>query len=167
MGSAVATLSTSPEEAQMTNVVPQTSDVVSTIREQHAQVRELIGTIKAAAPDARANPFGQLAAMLHAHETAEQSVVYPAIRELGDEGERVAQQRITEEEQASQVLAQLEASDPSTPAFEESFTAFSGNVEQHARSEEAEVLPLLEKFDDGRRAELGDAFVSTQTRTAQ
>ena len=47
----------------MTNVVPQTSDVVSTIREQHAQVRQLIGTIKAAAPDQRAQPFGQLASM--------------------------------------------------------------------------------------------------------
>ena len=72
----------------MTNVVPQPNDVVSTIREQHAQARQLIGTIKAAAPDARANPFGELAGMLHAHETAEQSVVYPAIRELGEEGER-------------------------------------------------------------------------------
>jgi hemerythrin superfamily protein len=151
----------------MTNVVPQTNDVVSIISEQHAQVRQLIGTIKAAAPDARANPFRELAGMLHAHETAEQSVVYPAIRELGDEGERVAQQRITEEEQASQVLTELEATDASTPEFEESFTAFSGDVEQHARSEEAEVLPLLETFDDARREELGDAFVSTQTGTAQ
>jgi hemerythrin superfamily protein len=144
----------------MTNVVPQPNDVVSTIREQHARARQLIGTIKAAAPDARANPFGELAGMLHAHETAEQSVVYPAIRELGDEGERVAQQRITEEEEASQLLAELEASDPSTSEFEERFTAFSGDVELHARNEEAEVLPLLEQFDDARRVELGDAFVS-------
>ena len=36
----------------MTNVVPQPNDVVSTIREQHAQARQLIGTIKAATPDA-------------------------------------------------------------------------------------------------------------------
>ena len=150
----------------MTNVVPQTSDVVSTIREQHAQVRQLIATIKAAAPDQRAQPFGELASMLHAHETAEQSVVYPAIRELGDEGERVAQQRITEEEKASQVLAELKSSDPSTPEFETKFTAFSGDVDKHASSEEAEVLPLLEQLDDARRAELGDAFVSSQTRTA-
>jgi hemerythrin superfamily protein len=149
----------------MSNVVPQPNDVVSTIREQHAQARQLIGTIKAAAPEARATPFGELAEMLHAHEAAEQSVVYPALRELGDEGERVVQQRISEEEQASQVLAELEASDPSTPAFEESFVAFSGDVEQHARNEEAEVLPLLEKFDDARRTELGDAFAS-QTGTA-
>lgn len=34
----------------MTNVVPQPNDVVSTIREQHAQVGQLIGAIKAAAP---------------------------------------------------------------------------------------------------------------------
>ena len=151
----------------MTNVVPQPNDVVSTIREQHAQVRQLIGAIKAAAPDARANPFGELAEMLHAPETAEQSVIYPAIRELGDEGERVAQQRVAEEEQASQVLTELEASDPSTPEFEQGFTAFSGDVEQHARSEEAEVLPLLEQFDDARRAEFGDAFTSAQAGTAQ
>ena len=151
----------------MTNVVPQTNDVVSTIQEQHAKARQLIGTIKAAAPDSRAKPFGELASMLHAHETAEQSVVYPAIRELGDEGERVAQQRITEEEKASQVLADLKATDPSTPEFEAMFTAFSGDVETHARNEEAEVLPLLEKFDDARRAELADAFVSTQQGSAR
>ena len=150
----------------MTNVVPQTNDVVATIREQHAQARQLIGAIGAAAPEARAIPFGELAAMLHAHETAEQSVVYPTIRELGDEGERVAQQRITEEEHASQVLAELEASDPSTPEFEESFAAFSGDVDMHAKNEEAEVLPLLAKFDDARRTDLGDAFLSTQTGNA-
>ena len=94
-------------------------------------------------------------------------MVYPAIRELGDEGERVAQQRIAEEEKASQVLAELKASDPSTPEFETKFTAFSGDVDKHASSEEAEVLPLLEKLDDARRAELGDAFVSSQTKTAR
>lgn len=167
MGPAIALLTRSPEETQMSNVVPQPNDVVSIISEQHARARQLIGTIKAAAPEARANPFGELAAMLHAHETAEQSVVYPAIRELGDEGERVAQQRIAEEEQASQVLAELEASDPSTAEFEQSFTAFSGDVEQHARAEEAEVLPLLEQFDDARRQELGDAFVASQAGTDQ
>ena len=151
----------------MSNVVPQPNDVVAIIRDQHTQARQLIGTIKAAAADARATPFRELAGMLLAHETAEQSVVYPAIRELGDEGERVAQQRISEEEQTSQVLTDLEASDPSTPEFEQSFTAFSGDVEQHARSEEAEVLPLLEQFDDARREELGDAFVSAQTGPGQ
>jgi hemerythrin superfamily protein len=150
----------------MTNVVPQPDDVVTAIREQHMQARQLIGTIKAAAPAARAKPFRELAAMLRAHEAAEQSVVYPAIRELGDDGERVAHERITEEEQASQVLNELEALDPSTPEFEEGFTAFSGEVEQHARSEEAEVLPLLERLDDLRRSELGDTFVSTQTGAA-
>ena len=36
----------------------------------------------------------------------------------------------------------------------------------HANNEEAEVLPLLVKFDDARRTELGDAFVSTQTGNA-
>lgn len=150
----------------MTNVVQQPNDVVAAIRDQHARARQLIGNIKAATRDERANAFHQLATMLHTHERAEQSVVYPAIREFGDEGERVAHERITEEEQASQVLTELEASDPSTPEFEESFTAFSGDVELHARSEEGQVLPLLEKFDETRRTELGDAFVSAQTSTA-
>jgi hemerythrin superfamily protein len=146
----------------MTNAVPEPDDVVALIRHQHELVRQSIGMIKAAAPDERAGLFQELAMTVPGHETAEQSVVYPALRELGAEGERVADARIAEEEQASETLAGLESLDASTAQFEQAFTAFSGDVEQHALSEEAEVLPLLQRFEAARRLEMAEAFRSVQ-----
>ena len=40
----------------MTNVVPQPNDVVSTIREQHPQARQLIGAVRVAAPNGARTP---------------------------------------------------------------------------------------------------------------
>ncbi|MGZ4680302.1 MAG: hemerythrin domain-containing protein, partial [Ilumatobacteraceae bacterium] len=60
-------------------------DVVEVLQTQHDQVRDLLRTIDRAAGSERAQPFAELVRQLKAHEAAEESVVYPALRTLGNE----------------------------------------------------------------------------------
>jgi len=144
----------------------QQMDVVELIRQQHAQVRQTMETIANGPAKDRGPAFEGLARTIKAHETAEQSVIYPALREMGDEGARIADARMAEEKTASKVLAELEAMDASSAGFEDKFNSFRSAVEAHASSEEAEVLPLIMSRDAGDRRQLGEAFSAVESETS-
>ena len=139
--------------------VKQDRDVVEVVRSQHEQVKGLLADVATATSDQRGTAFQSLVRLLAVHETAEELTVYPAIRKLGDDAKRVADERTHEEDQAKKTLAELEGLDPSSDDFLVKFLTFRVDVEMHAESEESEVLPLLGKTDvDGRRA-MGRAFL--------
>lgn len=123
-------------------------DAVSFLTEQHEQVRELFAAIPDASGDERRELFETLVRMLAVHETAEEMVVYPALRNLGDDGVRVTEARLAEEDQAKKDLADLEKLDPTTAEFDAPFRSFRTAVEAHAEAEEHEVFPLLERNKD-------------------
>jgi hemerythrin superfamily protein len=119
------------------------------LREQHQTVRSLMATIKGAAPGSRGDSFEPLVRLLAVHETAEEMVVYPALRNgAGDAGARVAEARKQEEDQAKKALSDLERLDPASDAFMQAFESFSAAVEEHASAEEEEVFPLLARTTD-------------------
>jgi hemerythrin superfamily protein len=123
-------------------------DAVSFLTEQHEQVRDLFAAIPKASGEERRERFQTLVRMLAVHETAEEMVVYPALRNLGDEGVAVTEARLAEEDQAKKDLADLERIDPTSSAFDEPFRRFQTAVESHAEAEEREVFPFLERHKD-------------------
>lgn len=132
----------------MTNLTDD-RDVVAILREQHRSVRRLMSSITSAAPGARGDSFEPLVRLLAVHETAEEMVVYPALRKrAGDEGARIAEARKQEEDQAKKTLSDLEKLDPSSDAYLRMFETFSAAVEEHASAEEEEVFPLLARTTD-------------------
>ena len=107
----------------------------------------------------RADGFRALVRLLAAHETAEQTLVYPALRAMGGEGNKVADARMAEEEAAKDAIDAMEALEPASAQFAMAFIGFRGDVESHAAHEESEVLPLLSTHltdEDGRR--MAEAF---------
>jgi len=70
--------------------IAQDQDIVKVLQSQHDQVREMLATIGKASAADRAGSFQELITMLKAHEAAEESVVYPAIRESIDRPQRLA-----------------------------------------------------------------------------
>ena len=122
-------------------------DAVTFLTDQHQQVRRLFEAVAGSSASDRRDAFEPLVRMLAVHETAEELVIYPAIRNAGDEGNRIADARLHEEDQAK-TLADLEKLDPSSSDFESLFTDFRAAVEAHAENEEREVFPLLEKISD-------------------
>src|SRR3954467_12601592 len=85
---------------------PQQIDVTKLLETQHEQVKLLFGKIGNGQGLNAADDFCELRRMLAVHETAEEEVVYPALRKTGAEGEAIADARLKEEAEAKQVLQQ-------------------------------------------------------------
>lgn len=107
------------------------------LREQHHQIRTLLAQVTAATGPPRQESFDELRSLLAVHETAEELVLRPMTRSDAPDGEQVAEQRMAEENQAKQALADLEKMDVASPEFEQSFAQFRQDVLAHAEHEES------------------------------
>jgi len=137
----------------------QTSqDVIQIIEAQHRDIRELFRRLTQTG-DGELESFDELVRLLAVHETAEEMVVYPALRRMGDRGGRVADARKTEEDAAKKALAELEGLDRQSREFRLMLNAFSVDVDEHAANEETEVLPLLSEMDANEREQMAGTFV--------
>jgi hemerythrin superfamily protein len=126
----------------------ESQTTVAVIAEQHVELRRLMDSVAAGTADQASQSFDQLVRLMAVHETAEEMVVYPAIRKMGEQGRRIADARSVEEDVAKRVLAKLEGMDCKSSEFQLAFLEFRADVEGHAASEEAEVFPLLAKVGD-------------------
>jgi len=136
-------------------------DVVRLLLEQHARVRDLFAQIEMAPSVDRQEPFDELRALLAVHETAEEIVLRPKAK--GEQWKSVAMDRNREEEEANQLLANLERMDPASEAFLEKLKAFQTAVDQHAEAEENEEFPrVLADLDTDERRKLGSRLQSVE-----
>jgi hypothetical protein len=76
-----------------------TADVVELINAQHQQVKGLLTRVSAASGTDLESAFCDLRRTIVVHETAEEEVVYPALRATSAEGQRVADERTKEEQE--------------------------------------------------------------------
>lgn len=116
--------------------------VIEVVQLEHVVIEELLAAVEAAAGAERKDAFERLAAYLAKHEAAEQQVVHPATETVDDE---VAEERESEEDRADVKLAELGAMDADSPEFDEAFAEFRDAVLRHARHEEDEEHPKLER----------------------
>jgi len=138
-------------------------DVSELVLTQHRDVAKRLSAVLEHTGAERTAAFESLATFLPVHEAAEQAVIYPALRALGDEGTRIVEARIKEESAASEVITKLTGLDTNSAAFETLFTEFGVKVHEHAASEEAEVLPLLNGATTlEQRNVMGAAFLASQ-----
>jgi hemerythrin superfamily protein len=133
-------------------------DLISMIREQHETIRELFAEVQRCDAGNREEAFQPLVRLLAVHETAEEEIVYPAIRKVGQVGITVAEERKTEEDKAKKTLAELEGMDASSTEFKTELSAFQLDVDQHARNEEMFVLPLLAQSDHEQLQSMSKMF---------
>src|SRR5579862_8600686 len=85
-----------------------TTDVVDLILSQHQRVKGLLTEVATGTGGTLEDSFCELRRTIAVHETAEEEVVYPALRSSGAEGQRVAEARTAEEQKGTEVLAKLE-----------------------------------------------------------
>lgn len=129
-------------------------DIIRTLLEQHARIRDLFADIKSAEGEHKQQAFDELRALLAVHETAEEMVLRPVSRKAA--GESVADARNHEEEEANRVLAELEGMDVGTAEFDRMFAEFEQSVSDHAEAEENEEFPqVLADCSVDERAKLG------------
>jgi hemerythrin superfamily protein len=116
--------------------IGNTTDVVAFLTAQHEQIKQLFADVLSSKGDDRREKFTTLRRLLAVHETAEEEVVHPRARREIDDGERIVEERLSEENEAKQTLAELEKMDVDDVEFENQFRAFQADVERHAENEE-------------------------------
>jgi hemerythrin superfamily protein len=127
----------------MTSSQTKTQDVVDLLVEQHRQIKVMLSEFASAPAGQRQDRFEDIVRLLAMHESAEELVVHPAARDTGERIQNVVQERLGEEKDAKQMLAELYDLGIDNPEFSGKFTAFTEAVIAHATREEDQEFPAL------------------------
>jgi hypothetical protein len=92
----------------------------------------------------RQRAFRNLVRLLSVHETAEEMLVHPEVRQEAD-GRPVVEARLAEEHRAKVLLSTLGKMGPDAEGFDNLLVKLRDDVEAHAAHEEREEFPLLRK----------------------
>ena len=144
----------------MTTTQESQTDIVKILIEDHQEVKQFFERFDADMDlEARDGLFRELTATIVRHEVAEEETVYPALRETGEQGERVADARIHEQSEAEELPRSMEQMDVMSESFELAFHRLHGAVLQHAQNEESEAFPLLERLTSPEdRLRMGERY---------
>jgi hemerythrin superfamily protein len=127
---------------------------------QHQEVEKLLDAVKTGTGEARQASFDELREMLAVHETAEELILRPVTRKSVEGGAEIADARIAEENEAKDVLSQLEKLDVSSQEFTTMFESFAADVQKHAHNEETYEFPKVQQSQDA------DALAKLETALA-
>ncbi|MEV5240324.1 hemerythrin domain-containing protein [Streptomyces cinnamoneus] len=125
-------------------------NVVTLLKEQHRQIRELFEQVETAEGQGRREAFRKLVRMLAVHETAEEEVVHPTARRAFESGNRVVDDRLREEREAKEVLSELDGMDVDDPDFMPTLRALRDDVLAHADAEERLEFNRLQEETEPR-----------------
>jgi hypothetical protein len=150
-----------------------TSDVVSFLKRQHAEMRILFEDVLSTRGKARAYAFSALRRLLAVHETAEEEIVHPVARRAIADGEAIVAVLLREEREAKQDLSELEKLDVDSYEFETKLLALRARVFLHTEAEESDEFERLattlepERLEQMRRAvEFAEAVAPTRPHPA-
>ncbi|MFF3444287.1 hemerythrin domain-containing protein [Streptosporangium sp. NPDC002721] len=120
------------------------NDVVDLLMRQHTMIRDLFDEVEESPTGAqRAEAFERLVRLLAVHETAEEEVVHPYARLTIPNGDEVVRERLAEEREAKQMLAELEGMGTGHPGFSARLQVLRAAVLAHARAEECHEFAQL------------------------
>lgn len=135
------------------------ADIVELITSQHRAIDTLLEQAEQGEPDQVSDVLQQVAALLRPHSEAEESFVYPAIRDHDRAEDGEVKDGVAEHHHIEGLLDQLLAEDPSGPGFDGKLAAMIGELRHHVEEEERDLLPVLsERASAEERAELGARF---------
>jgi hypothetical protein len=137
---------------------PRARDATAILREDHEKVDALFRRIAAAgSPGEKARTFEKVLDELTVHAHVEETVFYPAVREVRDrKGEALVQESVAEHAEVKDLLAEIAALGPEEAAFDMQVDELRRSVEHHVAEEQGEMFPLAEEhLGPERLRELG------------
>lgn len=140
-------------------------DVVAFLKGQHDEVEELMNRVQASTGAERKDAFQCLVRLLAVHETAEEEIIHPMVRNA-EGGGSIVDTRLHEEAEAKDALAALEKLEVTTPDFVHEFNKLADAVKSHAQHEEREEFPLIEASEGQAARERLTTMVEVAERTA-
>lgn len=130
------------------------NDVVDLLLRQHEEIKALFTEVENAATEDRAEAFQRLVRLLAVHEAAEEEIVHPYARRRIQDGARIVDQRLAEENAAKEMLTEMEKAGVEDSRFSANLALLRKAVVEHAEHEEQEEFPRLrqETTEQERRA---------------
>lgn len=135
-------------------------DVVAVIKAQHRQVEKLLEQAQEEDSDTLAL-LQHVSDLLLPHSQAEESFVYPAIRQHDSDQADEVHDGAAEHHHVEALLRELLGEDPDGPGYDGKLAALVGELQHHVQEEEQDLLPVLTKqASDEEREQLGQRFVA-------
>ncbi|WP_409468729.1 hemerythrin domain-containing protein [Streptomyces sp. HC307] len=147
----------------MAGITASDADVVALLMRQHGDIRNLFDEVEQTTGDERRDAFRRLVRLLAVHETAEEEVVHPFTRSSVPDGDKVVDDRLTEEREAEELLSRLDGMDVDEPTFLPELQALRLDVMAHARAEERYEFNHIRRHADKARL----ASMATALRAAE
>jgi hemerythrin superfamily protein len=150
----------------MATTVDTGLDVVTFLKAQHQQIKELFGEVRATRGERRQSAFTELRRLLAVHETAEEMIVHPAARKALPDGDLLLDARLSEENKAKKELAALEDLELDSTQFDAQLGTLAMDVLAHAAAEEKQEFESLVTYLDAEQLERMRRAVQIAERVA-
>ena len=138
------------------------TDAVALLTNDHQEVKDLFEKYEDLAQadsddEEKKNLAEEICTMLTIHATIEEEIFYPAARDAIDD-ESLLNEAEVEHQSAKDLIAQIQASDPSDPLYDAQVKVLGEYVNHHVEEEEGELFPRVKEADldlDELGAEMG------------
>jgi hemerythrin superfamily protein len=146
---------------QRPETMPETGAVALLMR-QHEEIRRLCRKVESNTGERRAEAFDRLRRLLAVHETAEEQIIHPLVRNSVPRGDEIVDARLEEERRGKRMLRDLERMGTSDPSFTPMFARFRVAVFEHAEREETEEFPALRRRGEAELRGLAAAIKAAE-----
>ena len=119
------------------------TDPVLSLENDHQEVAGLFQKFAAAEPEERTDVVKDIVRELSIHAAVEEKVVYPLVREILPEGDRLADEAEADHQRMKEVLADLDGADGSDPEVESQVNGLRDEFFAHVQEEQEEILQAL------------------------
>ena len=121
-------------------------NVIQELTTDHREVEEIFGRIEALPPGSaeRKTLCDQATMELVRHSVAEESYLYPAVREHVANGDSLADKELQDHAKAEQLMKDLESCEADDPRFDTLMTELMTEIRSHVADEEQNLFPRLE-----------------------
>ncbi|GAA1795042.1 hemerythrin domain-containing protein [Planosporangium flavigriseum] len=125
-------------------------DLVDVLIHDHREIEELFGELQTGDPGAeeRRRIADEVVAELVRHSVVEEQYLYPTLRRVLPEGDRIADHEIQDHSEAEVDMKRLERLEATDPDFEFVLSRLMAAMRQHFLEEEVEVFPRLRMATD-------------------
>jgi len=131
------------------------------LKKQHREVKALFGQARKANSGARREVVDEITEKLRAHMEIEESIFYPAVREIATKKtDEIVPEAYEEHHVVKLVLDELPGVDLEDEQFEAKMTVLEELIEHHVEEEEKEMFKVAEKLGDERLRALGEEMDS-------
>jgi hemerythrin superfamily protein len=141
-------------------------DALSLLKADHEDVKALLKTLDETterAEKTRTEGFATLKEMLQVHESIEEEILYPALKEFSKTKD-IALEAYEEHHVVDVILGELEATAVDDEQWSAKFTVMKENVEHHIEEEEGEMFRQARQvMDEDELRELGERMAARKS----